>query len=49
MAESTVTSTAYGYRITGGIDNTLVKSGNLWVKEFIYIPNVNSNYVNMYN
>ena len=43
MADLTASKTTYGYRCTGGADNTLVFSGTIWVKKFSFIPATNNN------
>ena len=45
MAAATVTSTTYGYRVTGGVDNTLVSNGKLRVKSLLFFPATGANTV----
>ena len=45
MADLTATKTTYGYRCTGGADNTLVTSEKIIVTKFALIPATSNNAV----
>jgi len=38
MAAATVTSTSYGYHVTGGTDATTVSTQKVKVKNFLFVP-----------
>ena len=45
MADLTASKTTYGFRCTGGVDNTLITDNKIWVKKIYFIPATNNNAV----
>lgn len=43
MAASTVTSTMYGYRVSGGTDITTISTNQMNVKSLLFIPATGAN------